>query len=181
MTNFNRPSMTKQEETHWQTVLTHEAGHAVACLELLGKSADIVVTKYNVDFGNYLAKFCCSEFLQTPPCTHAVVFDVMAAGAAAEYKILGISNSKGFASDLGKIKTVVRLAPEQVSTVLQQEQSVDYPRVRALVQKQAKALQAIAEAAMHRVIALFSTGKLQPDELLLSGDCVKELYDRFKI
>ncbi|MBD9469135.1 hypothetical protein [Pseudoxanthomonas sp. PXM01] len=96
-------------EPNWKTILTHEAGHAVAALALHAEVADIKlrssVPRGPASRASYSLPDVESGYAPNPrpPIERVIVY---AAGAKAEEVLLGTTNSNGFGSDLRKIERV---------------------------------------------------------------------------
>jgi hypothetical protein len=96
---------------YWTTVLTHEAGHAVAVLVAFNQTADIIVKRSdkNLNSPEFSGAY---RWLDSQDGTRPDVIDplsrimVYAAGAKAEEICLSITQSSGFANDFRKVELV---------------------------------------------------------------------------
>jgi ATP-dependent Zn protease len=108
--NFAVATTEKAEgEPNWRSILTHEAGHAIAALALTGAAANIRLRGAGAGKPAYRASYDLPDYEHgwnpnpTEPLTRVMIY---AAGAAAEAVLLSVSQSAGFTGDLGKINQV---------------------------------------------------------------------------
>lgn len=99
-----------ESQVDWRTILVHEAGHAVAALELFDEAADIRLAGKDLLVPADRASYAWRDVVDgcvpdpRPPLSRIITY---AAGAKAEELLLGTQESLGFASDLQKINMVV--------------------------------------------------------------------------
>lgn len=96
-------------EPDWRTILTHEAGHAVAALALHNEAADIRLRGAAPGTAATRASYALPDIedgFKPNPCDPVERVMVYAAGAKAEEVMLNIRESAGFGTDWRKIEGV---------------------------------------------------------------------------
>jgi len=190
---------------YWRIVLTHEAGHAVAVRAIFGATADIFVKGSETQPNQIGASYGYKTDTKRAWFDEASAVDSImtyAAGAKAEEICLGITESKGFGTDLACIKSIRRAWeqrcdvknwaswPEEMReaalenlpqwqatlTEVVKEIESNFERTATLISRYLEVLEMIAAEA-YRNANEVGAQKLRPGQILLSAKRIEEIWN----